>query len=409
MGTARGNHYLRVIGRLADGATPASARAEMDQIGRELMKTYPTTNTASVVVASLQDELIRRYPSASVDVLRRVGAGAVARSREHREPVALARTSRRRACSWIRSGARGEPLLADDAAHHRERDDGPRRRRDGPRVRGDRHPPARRVRHDQRARHREHADSRCRDRLRDSAFDGHGRDLRTGAGVASGTRAVSRAAWGTCAALPDWKSRARGRGSWPARWRWRCRCWLARRSWTQTLIREQRVDPGFDAAHALQFRVTLADTRYQDSPAKAAFFALLTSRLAALPGARSAGIVTSLPLGGLNDTGATFAFDCEDGTPAALGMGFRAATSGYFAALNVPLRRGRLFTDADADKSSVFVNERAAQGDVGRRGADWPAREVRPAGGFAGQGHLAHGGRGCRRPASRDADPPAES
>jgi predicted permease len=130
---------------------------------------------------------------------------------------------------------------------------------------------------------------------------------------------------------------------------------------TQTLIREQRVDPGFDAAHALQFRITLADTRYQTSAAKAAFFNVLTSRLAALPGARSAGIVTSLPLGGLNNTGANFVFDREDGTPAVLNLGFRAATSGYFSALNIPLYRGRLFTDSDADTSAVVVNERAAR------------------------------------------------
>jgi predicted permease len=144
---------------------------------------------------------------------------------------------------------------------------------------------------------------------------------------------------------------------------------------TQTLIREQRVDPGFDAAHALQFRVTLAGTRYEESSAKTAFFALLTSRLAALPGAKSSGIVTSLPLGGLNNTGATFVFDREDGTPATLGMGFRAATSGYFAALGVPLRSGRLFTDSDADKSSVVVNERAARAMWGR--ADPIGRRVR--------------------------------
>jgi len=58
MKTAHGNHYLRVVGRLAPGVTQARAQAELDQIGRQLMQSYPTTNTASVVVSPLHDELI---------------------------------------------------------------------------------------------------------------------------------------------------------------------------------------------------------------------------------------------------------------------------------------------------------------------------------------------------------------
>src|SRR6476646_8719298 len=102
MRTQHGNHYLRVIGRLADGATPAGAGAEMDHIGRELMKSYPTTNTASVVVASLHDELIGdtrpllwMFFGALVLVLSLAVANIV--------NLLLARTSRRRAELLIRS------------------------------------------------------------------------------------------------------------------------------------------------------------------------------------------------------------------------------------------------------------------------------------------------------------------
>ena len=373
MRTAHGNHYLRVIGRLADGATPASARAEMDQVGRELMKMYPTTNTASVVVASLQDELIGdtrpllwMFFGALVLVLSLAVANIV--------NLLLARTSRRRAELLIRSAlgaSRGRlmtQLIIESVMMGLVGG-----------VMG-----------------LAFAEIGIRLLVAYGTISAPGiENTRIDAAVIVFAILLSTVTGAICGLVPAWRvgrvrfSSSLGdmRGSAGLEVS-RARTWLVAGEMalalpllvgaallTQTLIREQHVDPGFDAAHALQFRVTLADTRYQDSSAKAAFFALLTSRLAALPGARSAGIVTSLPLGGLNNTGATFVFDREDGTPAALGMGFRAATSGYFAALNVPLRRGRLFTDADADKSSVVVNERAAQAMWG--GAEPIGRRVR--------------------------------
>src|SRR5215831_2448532 len=102
MRTAHGNHYLRVIGRLADGVTMTGARAEMDQIGRALMQAYPVSNTASVVVASLHDELVGdtrpllwMFFGALVLVLSLAVANIV--------NLLLARTSRRRAELLIRT------------------------------------------------------------------------------------------------------------------------------------------------------------------------------------------------------------------------------------------------------------------------------------------------------------------
>ncbi|HKW00382.1 MAG TPA: FtsX-like permease family protein, partial [Vicinamibacterales bacterium] len=130
---------------------------------------------------------------------------------------------------------------------------------------------------------------------------------------------------------------------------------------TQTLVRELSVDPGFDANHALQFRLTLSGPQYDGSAPRAAFFADLTTKLAALPGAEASGIVSSLPLGGLNNTGGSFLYEREDGSIAQIGLGFRAATSGYFTAFGVPLRQGRLFSDAPSDLNTVVINERAAE------------------------------------------------
>ena len=59
----------------------------------------------------------------------------------------------------------------------------------------------------------------------------------------------------------------------------------------------RRVDPGFATENALTFRIALPENAY-DEPRRAAFFDDLVTRLAALPGARSAGGVAGLPLSG---------------------------------------------------------------------------------------------------------------
>ena len=359
MRTARGNHYLRVIGRLADDATLPGARAEMDHIGRELMKTYPITNTAPVVVASVHEELVGdtgpllwMFFGALVLVLSLAVANIV--------NLLLARTSRRRAELLIRSalGASRARLMTQLIVESVMMG----------LVGG--------------VMGLAFAEIGIRLLVAYGAISAPGiENTRINATVIAFAILLSTVTGAVCGLLPAWRvgrvrfSSSLGdmRGSSGLEVS-RARTWLVAGEMalalpllvgaallTQTLIREQRVDPGFDAAHALQFRVTLADTRYQDTAAKVSFFQVLTSRLAALPGAKSSGIVTSLPLGGLNNTGASFVFDREDGTPAVLGMGFRAATAGYFEALGIPLRRGRLFAESDADKLSVVVNERAAQ------------------------------------------------
>ena len=405
MRTAHGNHYLRVIGRLADGATPASARAEMDQIGRELMKTYPTTNTASVVVASLQDELIGdtrpllwMFFGALVLVLSLAVANIV--------NLLLARTSRRRAELLIRSAlgaSRGRlmtQLIIESVMMGLVGG-----------VMG-----------------LAFAEIGIRLLVAYGTISAPGiENTRIDAAVIVFAILLSTVTGAICGLVPAWRvgrvrfSSSLGdmRGSAGLEVS-RARTWLVAGEMalalpllvgaallTQTLIREQRVDPGFDAAHALQFRVTLADTRYQELGEGRVF------RAAHVEAGRAAGREER----GHRDEPAARRSQ-QHGRDVRLRSrgrhagraryGLSSGHAGYFAALNVPLRRGRLFTDADADKSSVVVNERAAQAMWGAE-ADRPAREVRPAGGFAGQGHLAHGGRGCRRPASRDAGPPAES
>jgi putative ABC transport system permease protein len=58
--TGRGNHYLHVIARLADGVTPEAAEAELRTIAAQLEETYDSNAGVSASVVVLQEELIGR-------------------------------------------------------------------------------------------------------------------------------------------------------------------------------------------------------------------------------------------------------------------------------------------------------------------------------------------------------------
>src|SRR5262249_46212314 len=85
----------------------------------------------------------------------------------------------------------------------------------------------------------------------------------------------------------------------------------------------------------------------QDTAA-AEFYRATVARVAALEGVSAVGAAFRIPLANGHDN---FSIQVEGRPTANVGNapapGMQWATSGYFAALAVPLREGRLFTDAD--------------------------------------------------------------
>src|ERR1043165_3405354 len=146
----------------------------------------------------------------------------------------------------------------------------------------------------------------------------------------------------------------------PPRKRPRARLLVGAALLTETLVSMQRVDPGFDASHALQFRLTLTGARYDSAAKEAAFFDQLRARLATVHSATAVGMVSSLPLGGLNNTGGSIDYVDVNGKPSELSVGFRSVAGSYFATLGIPLIKGRLFDDA-SDTDVVIINDIAAR------------------------------------------------
>ena len=129
----------------------------------------------------------------------------------------------------------------------------------------------------------------------------------------------------------------------------------------RSIFRLRRADPGFDTRHVLMASIALPKVRY-DTPAKqAAFMARLQERLAATPGIAAAGIASASPLGG----GGFYlgrmmiAEGRGTGPDGEVPVNWNLATPGYFAALGVPILRGRDFTAHDDSTSApvMIVNE----------------------------------------------------
>ena len=127
----------------------------------------------------------------------------------------------------------------------------------------------------------------------------------------------------------------------------------------------QKVDPGFNPSNVLTMWVDLPQARYGEDPQIIGFFDRAFARLQAVPGVESVGGVTCLPL----STTFTVRFRFTiDGVPPAtpderLFAHFRGAQHNYFKTIGVPLKQGRLFSEADNDKSPavVIINESMAR------------------------------------------------
>jgi putative ABC transport system permease protein len=140
------------------------------------------------------------------------------------------------------------------------------------------------------------------------------------------------------------------------------------------LVRSTRalfaVDPGFDTSHLLSAEVALP-ARLK-GPDLVALHDRALAAVLALPGVRAAGTIDVLPLGG---GGGTARYALEGQAPAAQGhepeADSRAISAGYFAAAGARLVAGREFTDADRAETPkvVVVNETLAKRAFGNESA----------------------------------------
>lgn len=147
----------------------------------------------------------------------------------------------------------------------------------------------------------------------------------------------------------------------------------------RSLSKLMGVEPGFDARNLLTFRLAVPPDRIPRDSIPG-FADELLGRLLALPGVADAALADCPPLaGGCNRTIITFPDRPPVAPNHAPAIGVHTVTPGWYRALGVPLKRGRLPTEADrlGTTKVIVISESAArahwpnQDPIGQRAAIW--------------------------------------
>jgi predicted permease len=126
----------------------------------------------------------------------------------------------------------------------------------------------------------------------------------------------------------------------------------------------QRTPPGFNPDGVLTFELTMSGRRYDDAWKGLETYKELWRRLATLPGVTASGGISALPLSQMFAWGPiTVEGRVPEPGEEFINVDMRFAAAGYFPAMQIPLRRGRLFDERDTrDQPRVaIVDEQMAR------------------------------------------------
>jgi predicted permease len=131
----------------------------------------------------------------------------------------------------------------------------------------------------------------------------------------------------------------------------------------RSFVRLQSVPPGFTTDHVLSMQVVASGPKYREDKAVVQFYREIGDRITHLPGVKSEGEVSTLPLTGAVGWGG---INVEGYTPPPgqeLQVDLRFASTDYFRALDIPLLKGRFFSAHDTSDSQrvVIIDEKFAQ------------------------------------------------
>jgi len=132
----------------------------------------------------------------------------------------------------------------------------------------------------------------------------------------------------------------------------------------RSLGRLEQVTPGFEPRDVVTAMLSLPESRYKTADRQIAFYRSVTEQLAGAPGVTAVAAGVPVPFSGASSS-ASFAIEGRSlgpGDPGPHGD-VRLVTPRYFAALGIPLRMGRVFTDQDGATTApvVVIDENLAR------------------------------------------------
>jgi putative ABC transport system permease protein len=132
----------------------------------------------------------------------------------------------------------------------------------------------------------------------------------------------------------------------------------------RSFLRLSHLDPGFATKDVLTFQLSLPEKDFPNDVAAAGLLDRVVERLSALPGVRSVGVASTLPLSGSAQATGHIIKDLplQSGAPAPV-LWYGYASEGYFKTLGIPLLAGRTLTRADQEHRTgvVVINQAAAR------------------------------------------------
>lgn len=134
----------------------------------------------------------------------------------------------------------------------------------------------------------------------------------------------------------------------------------------RSFVRLQSVPPGFTTDHVLTMEVAASGRKYQDDRNDKPivnFYKEIESRVDHLPGVVSEGVVSALPLTGEVGWGQINVEGYIPPPGQELQADIRVASTDYFRTMEIPLRKGRFFTEDDREDRPqvVIIDEKFAE------------------------------------------------
>jgi len=131
----------------------------------------------------------------------------------------------------------------------------------------------------------------------------------------------------------------------------------------RSFIRLQAVPPGFNADHVLTMQLAALGVKYRQDEAVDQFYQEVGNRIVHLPGVESEGVVTVLPLTGSVGWGNINVEDYHPAPGQELQVDLRWASTDYFRTMNIPLLKGRFFSEHDTPDTAqvAIIDQRFAQ------------------------------------------------
>ena len=124
----------------------------------------------------------------------------------------------------------------------------------------------------------------------------------------------------------------------------------------RSYARLQEVNPGFSPDNVLTAQMALPATTYPDDTARATFWQRLVDEAGRIPGVVAAGTTSNVPFNGMVGSGSYSIVGYTPGPSEAAPHGRQEIVGGdYFRAMQIPLVKGRLFTDSDGPDSPPVV------------------------------------------------------